>query len=300
MYASTNELGDNLILGGTPLERTVSQLRFKYFLSDGASGVETARIKFYDDSGLNRGPGQLLYDSGPVAISSGFNFLTLTPKVNVPGSLIWTVQFSGIAPGKQAGLLLFGPPSIGSSSNSFWERVAGAWTSSQFTGISGNFGAQVTAGPRSTLPVLLSQPQNQTTTEGGEVTFSVTVADAFPLQCQWQLNGANLPGATNTSLVLGNVTYAIAGSYTAVVSDANGSVTSAAATLTVVDVKMFAGLVIGGQLGSQYRIESQDALDPGSNWVAQATITLSSSPHWYFDTNSPNHTKRFYRAVRLP
>ena len=54
------------------------------------------------------------------------------------------------------------------------------------------------------------------------------------LSYQWRLNGTNsLPGATNASLTITNVSGANAGSYTVVVSDSLGSVTSAVATLTV-------------------------------------------------------------------
>lgn len=67
-----------------------------------------------------------------------------------------------------------------------------------------------------------------------------------------------------------------------------------------ISLKTFAGLAIQGRIGRNYLI--QEASDLGhSNWVDAATITLSSSPQIWIDTNSVDTTmRRFYRAVLLP
>ena len=53
------------------------------------------------------------------------------------------------------------------------------------------------------------------------------------LSYQWQFNGANIAGASNTNLTLTNVQPTNAGSYTVVVTNSLASVTSAVAVLTV-------------------------------------------------------------------
>jgi hypothetical protein len=53
------------------------------------------------------------------------------------------------------------------------------------------------------------------------------------LSYQWQFDGADLTGDTDSSLALTNVTAADAGAYTVVASNTVGSITSTAATLTV-------------------------------------------------------------------
>lgn len=80
---------------------------------------------------------------------------------------------------------------------------------------------------------ITTHPQNAAVCEGANVTFSVTAAGSN-LTYQWRRNGTNIPGATQATLTLPNVTQAQAGSYDCIVSGACGQpVTSNAATLTI-------------------------------------------------------------------
>lgn len=81
------------------------------------------------------------------------------------------------------------------------------------------------------LPVITSQPVGATVTTGGSAIFSVSATDATGYQ--WTFNGSNISGATGTSHSITSVTTAHAGSYRVVVSNAAGSVSSDAVTLTV-------------------------------------------------------------------
>jgi len=80
---------------------------------------------------------------------------------------------------------------------------------------------------------IATPPQSQTVNQGANVTFSVVGSGTAPLNYQWQFNGASISGATGTSYTLTSVQPAEAGSYSAVVSNAWGSATSAAALLAV-------------------------------------------------------------------
>src|ERR1017187_162842 len=73
---------------------------------------------------------------------------------------------------------------------------------------------------------IATQPSSQTTTQGLNVAFSVVPGGTAPFSYQWLLNGTFLSGATNGSLALTNVDPTDAGSYTVVVTNAWGSVTS--------------------------------------------------------------------------
>ncbi len=112
---------------------------------------------------------------------------------------------------------------------------AGAYTAlvSNTAGSVTSAAATLTVNPVAVAPAITVQPSNQTATAGGSVGFSVTASGTSPLTYQWQFNGATLPGATSQSLTLNNVQSANAGTYTVVVSNTAGSVTSVAATLTV-------------------------------------------------------------------
>jgi endonuclease/exonuclease/phosphatase family metal-dependent hydrolase len=82
-------------------------------------------------------------------------------------------------------------------------------------------------------PAIVSQPQSQAANEGTSASFTVVATGSLPLSYQWQFNSANLAGATNSALMLTNVTAAHAGTYTVTVTNSLGSATSQPATLTV-------------------------------------------------------------------
>jgi len=82
-------------------------------------------------------------------------------------------------------------------------------------------------------PDITADPKSQTVTEGTDVTFTVSVAPALPVNYQWRFNHQAIPGATGATLTLFNVTLASAGDYTVVVTNSNGSTTSDEADLKV-------------------------------------------------------------------
>jgi kumamolisin len=82
-------------------------------------------------------------------------------------------------------------------------------------------------------PMITAQPQSTSTTVGGTFSFSVTATGGGTLGYQWYFNGSAISGQTSPTYLNGNATAGNAGSYTVVVSDAAGSTTSNAATLTV-------------------------------------------------------------------
>ena len=82
-------------------------------------------------------------------------------------------------------------------------------------------------------PTITTQPKSQTVNEGDSVTFSVTASGTTPLSYQWKKDGSNISGATGSSYTISNAKSGDAGSYTVMVSNSAGSVTSSAATLTV-------------------------------------------------------------------
>jgi len=84
-----------------------------------------------------------------------------------------------------------------------------------------------------TLPVITAQPQSQTVIAGQSVTFTVTATNKAALSYQWRYNAAPIAGATGSSYTRSNVQTTDAGSYSVVITNIIGSVTSADAVLTV-------------------------------------------------------------------
>jgi len=82
-------------------------------------------------------------------------------------------------------------------------------------------------------PSITSQPASQSAAVGASVSFTVVASGTAPLAYQWAKDGATIVGQTSTTLTLNNVQATDTASYTVSVSNTAGSVTSAAATLTV-------------------------------------------------------------------
>lgn len=110
-------------------------------------------------------------------------------------------------------------------------------------GTKGCFIAEIFApagGPPS-LPIITTQPASRQVFTNLTVKLAVNVLGTPPLTYQWFTNsstsplsnGGNITGATSNVLTLANVTLANAGDYTVVVANAQGSVTSSVANLTV-------------------------------------------------------------------
>ncbi|MDT9002217.1 M4 family metallopeptidase [Paucibacter sp. APW11] len=85
-----------------------------------------------------------------------------------------------------------------------------------------------------TVPVITSQPASVTVNAGSPATFSVSATSSSAMSYQWRKNGSSIAGATASSYTTPATTTADNGAnFSVIVSNANGSTTSANATLTV-------------------------------------------------------------------
>ncbi len=152
-HSSANEFGDELTLVGT--DRTLFNVSFYYYYNGATPGNITLRL--YDNVGAGGAPGAMLgtpstfpldvTTSGSREGTFSWNLSGATPAVTVPDTLTWTVQFSNLAAGSTAGLLVYGPPNSGTSPSVFWEFVGGTWQSMGIAGTTGDFAVEVTAVP---------------------------------------------------------------------------------------------------------------------------------------------------------
>lgn len=84
-----------------------------------------------------------------------------------------------------------------------------------------------------TPPVLTTQPAGQILNLGGLLNLVVGVLGPPGIRYQWRLNGANIPGATNANYTVATLLGSDCGSYTVVVSDLYGAVTSQPALVSL-------------------------------------------------------------------
>jgi len=94
--------------------------------------------------------------------------------------------------------------------------------------ISSRSAALAVGGPR-----IISQSADALVSEGGSVTFNVTVVGEAPFHYQWFKDGIVIAGQATPSLTLNAVPFSAEGSYSVRVSNAQGSTTSLPARLTV-------------------------------------------------------------------
>jgi beta-galactosidase len=88
--------------------------------------------------------------------------------------------------------------------------------------------------PQSSAPSITTQPANQSVTAGQTATFSVVATGTGTLTYQWSKNGAAISGATAANYTTPATSASDSGSsFTVVVTNSAGSVTSNAATLSV-------------------------------------------------------------------
>ncbi len=104
------------------------------------------------------------------------------------------------------------------------------------------------AGSATSVPVVLTvnlvptppgisgggQPQSVTVAQNSNATFTVTASGSTPLSYQWLFNGAGIANATDSSFTRASVQPTNEGSYSVVVTNAYGMITSLPAALTVI------------------------------------------------------------------
>lgn len=122
-------------------------------------------------------------------------------------------------------------------------------------------------------PVITAQPQGQTVTQGDDASFTVLATGSPVLKYQWRFGGANLPGATGSSYMLGNVQPSHAGDYSVVVTNSFGVAESSNATLVV----LVPPAILAQPLSQ--------IVPPGSNatFTVTATGTAPLSYQWRFE-----------------
>lgn len=123
------------------------------------------------------------------------------------------------------------------------------------------------------------------------------------------MDGGNISGATTTNLLIANVQLADPASYSVVITNAYGSVTSLVAQLTVVvppNPGRFTNLSYSPEtgfsfifryatVGRPYRIQISSSLAEGS-WVDWESFTYNG-PVGFMDVSAIGTERRFYRIV---
>jgi hypothetical protein len=159
-------------------------------------------------------------------------------------------------------------------------------------------------------PWIISSPSNQFAQLGSNATIAFNVGGDSPLYYQWFLfDHTNKPVAADTNLfalTLTNVQFSDVGSYSVIVTNPYGSITSpfvylnvysnATPTLTI-ESSSSSGqfqFYISGVTGLHYSVEAS------SNLFDWEPLETNISSFTFVDTNSSAFPQRFYRSVFVP
>lgn len=109
----------------------------------------------------------------------------------------------------------------------------------QHMGVLKDFSIPVTGSNPPVAPIISSQPQNKTVAVGDTAVFNVTATGTDPLKYQWRFNTTNIVSATNSSYSISNAQTTNSGSFSVIITNTVGAVTSSAAILLVSNVPPF-------------------------------------------------------------
>lgn len=134
-------------------------------------------------------------------------------------------------------------------------------------------------------PVVTLVPASREVLQGTSVSFAVAATGSLPIACQWQRNGRDLPGQTNTTLTLPNVLLADAGDYVARLENAAGVTYSPAALLTVrpppadlevAEIVLPAEIVAGHPASLTWSVGNTGTQPAAAPW--QNTVLIANNP----------------------
>jgi uncharacterized protein (TIGR02145 family) len=176
----------------------------------------------------------------------GAPVITVQPQsqtVTAGGSATFTVAATGTAPlsyqWQQNGAAIPGATASSYSVSNAAASAIGAYT--VVVTNAGGLGSIMSNSAILTVnipPTIALQPASQIVIVGQRATFNVMASGTTPFSYQWGKDGAVIPGATASSLIVNAFALADSGNYSVTVMNGMGSVTSNPAQLTVVDTAL--------------------------------------------------------------
>lgn len=111
-------------------------------------------------------------------------------------------------------------------------------------------------GTNVSAPYITSQPSSKTLLAGGRAVLTVTAGGTLPLSYQWTFKGANIPGATSSTLVIAPTTTNSTGDYSVTISNSVGSTNSSPIHLAFVPAPdAYSAAVLADQPTAYWRLD---------------------------------------------
>ena len=271
-------------------------------------------------------PPTILTNGQPVSQTNSVGS-TITLVVSATGTPPFTYQWQVNQTNLVDGTNLVDEDVINGATNSVL-TISNAQTnnsSTNYTVIVTGPGGSVTSSNATVLvtnipPSIILQPTNQTAASGSTVTLAVVATGTAPLGYQWQavqagvtnflVDGGQISGSTNATLVISNVQLANSGSYLVTVSNPAGSVLSSNAVLTVLAAPVdfggidSSGFKLSGTGGSSnatyYVLVSTNLQAPLTNWTSIGTDQFDSAGNFIFTNTAQTNEPQLFYILQLP
>ena len=156
-------------------------------------------------------------------------------------------------------------------------------------------------------PSIAAQSSNQTVAAGSPISFFVVASGTSPFGYQWRKDGSNLVGELGATISIAAAQSPSAGSYTVIVTNAAGSITSIVATLNIsITPPLIKSIVpnLGGDVtltgngpvGETYQVLATTNVElPLVNWTTVDAGVFTGGIFNVTDTQATNYPQRFYR-----
>ncbi|HTY87137.1 MAG TPA: immunoglobulin domain-containing protein [Candidatus Acidoferrum sp.] len=189
---------------------------------------------------------------GVQAVSGASTVVTSPLSTNIVQGQLFVLRLT-TAPQQAGYWAATGLPSgislVGTNGRSFWELYGTpTGTGTYIVGLTAkssanagpsetttaNLTINISPGATNTPPAITTQPASLTVTQAQSATFTVIATGTAPLTYFWRKGGIPMTNGPNPSLTMANVQPTNAGTYSVIVSNSAGTVTSSNATLTVI------------------------------------------------------------------
>ncbi|HVU17052.1 MAG TPA: immunoglobulin domain-containing protein [Candidatus Didemnitutus sp.] len=205
---------------------------------------------------------------------------------NVSTSVTWSSSNASVA-------------SIGTSGSAQALTAGSATITASLSGVSAS--ATVTVTVPNVAPTISTQPASQTVVMGQAATFSVVATGTPAPTYQWRLNGTNISGATSASYSISSAQAANVGTYTVVVTNVAGSVTSSGATLTVNSAPVFTTQPVGQTVNAGSAVTFSAAATgtpaPTYQWKKNGTAISGATASSYTISSAQSTDAASYTVV---
>ena len=158
--------------------------------------------------------------------TSAYATVSVTAMYTPDGSTTYTWYKDGVVVGSNSYYLAYGTvtAALAGRYKVVITNSAGSTTSDE---------AVITVVSPPIKPAFTTQPAAQTAYIGGPASFSAAASGASTVSYQWRKDGVAMAGATNATLTLSNLQAGDAGEYSVIATNAEGSISSAGAILTL-------------------------------------------------------------------